>query len=164
MGNKNNTKYSYVAQTLTLFAVTLLMLMLLAKFVGDGAKTFSPLYQMGSKGLATETMLQFLLSSAIIVALKNFIYTDRVFKNLMALWRTVLMLFSVLIISILFILTFHWFPLNFGPAWAGFLICFGGSCTLASLFMIIKTKLESRRYNELLTSYKEQHEGDGKNE
>jgi hypothetical protein len=163
MCNKNNTKSSYVAQTLILFSVNILMLMLLAMLVGDGAKEVSPLYQMGSKGLATETMLQFLLSSALIIALKNFFFSEKIFKNLMALWRTVLILFSVFVMSVLFIIIFRWFPLDDYLAWAGFLICFGGSCTLASLFMIIKTKWESRRYNELLSVYKEQHEGDNDN-
>lgn len=164
MGHKNNSKYGFVAQTLILFAVNILMLMLLAHFVGDGARTISPLYRMGSGGLATATMLQFLLSSAVIIALKNFIYSERYFKKLMTLWRTVIMLFGVLVISILFILIFHWFPLDAGFAWAGFFICFGGSFIAASLFMIVKTKLESRRYDELLSDYKDQHGGDSENE
>lgn len=160
MGPINNKKYGFVAQTLILFSVNILTLMLLAGLFGNGAKTISPLYQMGSKGLATSTMLQFLLSSVTIVALKSLFYSERFFKKLMTLWRTVLMLFGVLVMSVLFILIFHWFPLDNNLAWAGFLICFGGSCTLASLFMIIRTKLESKRYDELLSNYKDQHGGD----
>jgi hypothetical protein len=164
MASKNNSKYGFVAQTLILFAVNILLLMLFAWFVGDGAKAISPLYQMGSEGLAITTMLQFLLSSAVITALKYFFFSDLFFKKLMALWRTILMMFSVLMVSILFIIIFHWFPLNYGYAWAAFLLCFGGSCTLTSLFMIVKTKLEGKRYDELLSDYKDQHGGDDENE
>jgi hypothetical protein len=162
MMNKNTTKYSFAAQTLILFAVTVLILMLLARLVGDGAKEISPLYQLGSKGLASVTLLQFLFSSAVITALKEFFYSDQFFKKLMTLWRTIFMLFGVLAVSVLFIIIFQWFPLNNWAAWAGFLIFFGGSCFTASIFMIIKTKLESKRYDELLSVYKEQHESDNK--
>jgi hypothetical protein len=161
---KNKSIFSFLAQTLILFAVTILLLMLLAYFVGDGAKELSPLYQMGSKGLASATMLQFLLSSAVINLLKDFFFSVKVFKKLMTLWRTVFMLFGALVVSVVFILLFHWFPLKDGFAWAAFFICFGGSCFFASLFMILKTKLESNHYDELLSNYKEQHEGDSKNE
>lgn len=161
---KNNEKFGFVAQTLILFAVTVLLLMLLAAFFGDGAKEITPLFELGSEGLPTATMLQFLLNSVIVIALKEFYYSERLFKKLMVLWRTVLMLFSVLVESIILIMIFHWFPLDDGLAWAAFLICFGGSVLLSSSFMIIKTKLKSRQYDELLTIYKEQHEGDKENE
>lgn len=164
MMNKRSSFFSFAAQSLILFAVTILLLMLLAYFVGDEAKEFSPLYQMGSKGLASVTILQFLLTSTVINAIKEFFFSDRVFKRLMALWRAVFMLFSVLVASVIFIIIFHWFPLNFGLAWISFLICFGGSCIFASIIMIIKTKMEGNRYDELLGKYKEQHKGDSNNE
>jgi predicted neutral ceramidase superfamily lipid hydrolase len=158
MVKKDNRGYGFIAQTLILFASSVLMMMLMAALFGDGAREISPLYQMGSKGLASTTILEFLLSSAIITALKELFFSEKIFKNLMTLWRTVLMLFSVLIVSILFIIVFKWFPLNFGLAWAGFLICFGGSCVAVSIFLIIKTRIESKRYEELLDDYKKQHE------
>lgn len=158
MVKKDNRGYGFITQTMVLFAISILMMLLLAALFGDGAKEISPLYQMGSKGLASTTILEFLLSSAIITALKELFFSEKIFKNLMTLWRTVLMLFSVLIVSIIFIIVFKWFPLNFGLAWAGFLICFGGSCAAVSIFLIIKTRIDSKRYEELLDDYKKQHE------
>lgn len=157
--SNNKSIFSFAAQVLTLFAVNILILMLLAAFVGDLAKGMSSIYQMGSKGLASETMLQFLLSSVIVIALKEFFYSERIFKKLVTLWRTVLMLLSVMLVSVLFIIIFRWFSLEDPYGWAGFFICYIGTCFLAILFMIVKTKLEGRKYKELLISYKEQHEG-----
>lgn len=148
----------FITQTLILFAISILLLTLLAALFGDSAKEISPLYQMGSEGLASTTILEFLLSSAVITALKEFFFSELVFKKLMTLWRTVFMLFSLLIASIIFIIAFGWFPLDYAMGWAGFLICFGGSCLVISVFLIIKTKMESRRYEVLLDDYKKKHQ------
>ncbi|HWT74799.1 MAG TPA: hypothetical protein VN258_08810 [Mobilitalea sp.] len=164
MEHKNNLILKFIAHTLILFALNILVLAFFAHLFGEGAKPLSTLYQLGSKGLATSTMLQVLLSSASVIALKNLFYSEKIIQKLMTLWRTVLMLFSVLIINIFYILIFDWFSVNNRYAWAGFLICFGGGCILSSLFMIIKTKLESRQYDELLLNYKNQHERDSENE
>lgn len=160
MDKKYKALLEFVTQTLILFAISILILIILAYLFGDMAQNTSPLYQMGSRGLASSTMLEFLFSSAIITALKNVFFSQLIFKKLMTLWRTVLMLFSILIASIIFIIIFEWFPLNYAMGWAGFLICFGGSCLVISVFLIIKTKIESRRYEALLDDYKKKYQLD----
>lgn len=159
-----NYMIRFISQTLTLFAVNILMLLALAKAFGDGAKAMSSLYQYGSSGLATSTMLQFLLSSAIIIAFKDFYFSERIFKKLMALWRTIFMLFSIFVVNIVFIYLFDWFSFENAYAWVGFILCFAGGCVLGALVMIIKTKLESKQYGELLANYKYQQERDGDDE
>jgi len=157
MNNKNKEILDFAAQTLILFAFSILILILLASLFGESARQLSPLFQLGSKGLASSTIMQFLLSSAIITALKKFFFSERIFKRLMTLWRTVFMLFSIFISSVIFIITFNWFPLDYAMGWAGFIICFGGSCIIISAFLIIKTKIESKRYNAMLDDYKRKH-------
>jgi len=164
MERKNNSIFQFFSQTLILFAVIILVLALFASLFGEGAKALSTLYQLGSKGLATSTMLQILLSSASAIFLKNFFYSEKLFRKLMSLWRTVLLLLSVFIINIVYILIFDWFTFDNYYAWAGFLICFGGGCFLSILFMIIKSKLESRQYDALLSNYKNKREGAEGNE
>lgn len=164
MERKHNSIFQFISQTLILFAVDILMLLVFANFFGEGARSMSSLYQLGSKGLATTTMLQFLLSAACVILLKEFFYSEKIFKKLLALWRTVLMLFSILAIHLIFILIFDWFTPDNVYAWAGFFICFGGGCVFGSLFMIIKTRLESRQYDELLSNYKNQKERDSEYE
>lgn len=79
---------------------------------------------------------------------------------MMALWRTVLVLLSVLISIIIFIIVFHWFPIDNLYAWIGFFICFGGGFILSTSLMVIKTKLDNKKYNELLILYKNKHRDD----
>jgi len=152
--------HDVITNTLILFAISILTLILLAALFGDSAKEISPLYQMGSEGLASSTILEFLLSSAVIAVLKELYFSELIYKKLMTLWRTVLMLFSIIIASIIFIIVFEWFPPDYVMGWVGFFTCFGGSCLVISIFLIIKTKIESRRYEALLDDYKKQHKHD----
>lgn len=160
MEHKQNSVFQFISWTLILFAADILMMIIIAALFGDDANGLSTMFQYGSKGLASTTMLQFLLSASVSVLLKDFFFSERILKNMMALWRTIFMLLSILIIHIVFILLFGWFHYDNMLAWACFFICFGGSFLICSLVMILKTKLESKRYDELLNFYKEQRKGD----
>lgn len=164
MEYKNQKKYSFLSKVLILFAVDILLLMLLASILGDEARKISPVYQLGSKGLAISTMLQFLLSAFLIVLFQQFYFSERIFKSMMTLWRTILLFFSVLAASVVLILVFDWFPLNDFLAWATFLILFGGGFVIGTASMIIKTRLDNKKYNELLHIYKEEHREENENE
>jgi hypothetical protein len=160
MEHKQNYIFQFITWTFLLFTADILMMIIIAALFGEQAKSMSTMFQFGSKGLASTTMLQFLLSACITVLLKDFFYNELIFKHMMALWRTIFMLLSILIVHIVFILVFGWFPYANKLAWTSFFICFGGSFVLCSLVMILKTKLESKHYDELLNSYKEQRKGD----
>lgn len=160
MEHKHNSFFQFINWTLILFAADILMIMFIAALFGEKTKEISTMFQFGAKGLATTTMLQFLLSASVTILLKNFFYSERISKKMMALWRTIFMLLSILLVHIAFILLFDWFYYDNKLAWAGFFICFGGGFLIGSSVMILKTKLESKRYDELLHFYKEQREGD----
>ncbi len=160
MEHKHNAFFQFITWTLILFAANILMMMSIAALFGEQAEEMSTMFQFGSKGLASTTMLQFLLSAAVTVLLKNLFYSDLISKKMMALWRTIFMLLSILVVHIIFILLFDWFRYDNRLAWASFFICFGGGFLIGSSAMILKTKLDSRRYDELLNFYKEQREED----
>ena len=160
MERKHNSFFQFIGWTFILFATDILMMMFIAALFGEMTKGISTMFQFGSKGLASTTMLQFLLSACVTVLLKNIFYSERISQHMMALWRTIFMLLSILIVHIVFILIFGWFHYDNKLAWAGFFICFGGGFLIGSSVMILKTKLESRHYDELLQFYKEQREED----
>lgn len=163
MDHTNQMKFNFITQVLILFAVTVLFLMAIASLFGDGAKTISDMYQFGSKGLAISTLFQFLLCSIVIIAFKVLFFSKKIFRTMLTLWRTVLLLLSTLASMVIFIILFHWFPIDNKYAWTGFLICFGGGFLLSTCFMLIKTRLDDKKFNELLSKYKNQHEVGGNN-
>lgn len=154
MERRSLFNYDFVSQVLILFSIDVLCLMAIGSIFGDDAKNVSTLFQFGSHGLAVSTLMQFLFCAVIIIVLKEIFSSDRIFKNMMSLWRTIFMLFSVLIVIIGFIIVFDWFKLNNYYAWIGFAICFGGGFIISTLVMIIKTRWESKKYDKLLFNYK----------
>lgn len=164
MIKNDNTKYNFITQVLNLFAVDVLLLIVLTSLVGDYTKDMSSLYRLGSKGLAVSTLLQFLLNAIFIISLKSVFYSDKIFKNMMTLWRTVFMLLGTLSVTAVFIIVFKWFPVDNVYAWIFFFIMFVGGCVSSTLFMIIRIKVKNKKYHQLLSDYKTQHGGDNENE
>lgn len=157
MDNKNKKNFNFISQVLILFAVTVLLLTIIASLFGEEAKSISDMYQFGSKGLAISTLLQFFLCSVMIISFKSLFFSEKIIRSMMMLWRTVLLLLSIFISMIIFIVVFHWFPIGNPYALIGFFVCFGGGFILCASFMIIKTKLDNKRYSKLLSLYKNQH-------
>ncbi|MFT4143877.1 MAG: hypothetical protein QM644_05425 [Mobilitalea sp.] len=164
MEHKNNAILSFLTQTLVLFAIDILLLILFAALFGEGARNVSTMYQFGSKGLATSTILQFFLSAATISLIQRIFFSEKIFKQLLVILRTTYMLICILITHIVYILLFQWFSYDDYYAWISFLTCFVGGFVLGLLFMLLKRRLENRKYDELLSNYKKQREGDTDNE
>jgi len=163
MENKIIFKYGFINQILIIFSTGILFLTIVGGFIGDSAKKTSTMFSLGNEGLSFSVILQFLAVAVMIAALKEFIYLGKSLKNMMTLWKTVIFLFSIIVIITGFIITFGWFPVNNVEGWIGFFLSFGICFVISTLSMVIKTKLESRKYEELFEKYKREHQ-EGKNE
>lgn len=68
------------------------------------------------------------------------------------------MLLGVVMIIIINVNIFDWFPADMVEGWIGFAVSFG-FCFVASVFiMVLKTKMENKKYEERLAKYKEEHD------
>ena len=163
MENKITFKYGFINQILIIFSTGILFLTIVGGFIGDSAKKTSTMFSLGNEGLSFSVILQFLAVAVMIAALKEFIYLGKSLKNIMTLWKTVIFLFSIIVIITGFIIVFGWFPVNNVEGWIGFFLSFGICFVISTLSMVIKTKLESRKYEELFEKYKREHQ-EGKDE
>ena len=106
------------------------------------------------EGLPFEGILQFFLWSCILSGLTVVLAEDIWFSKVMLLWRLAVLILLAVAVSALFAIVFRWFPLDSWETWATFLgfftVCFGGGLTVA----VVKTRIEDRRYNKLLSEYK----------
>ncbi len=65
-------RHSFIRETMYIFAFDMLILIVLAYFIGEEAREISTMFRLGSEGLALETMVQYFLSAAVIAGWKNF--------------------------------------------------------------------------------------------
>ena len=157
MENKITFKYGFLNQILIIFSTGILFLTIIGGLIGDSAKRSSTMFSLGNEGLSFSVILQFLAVAVMIAALKEFIYSEKLLKNMMTLWKTVIFLFSIIVIIIGFIIVFGWFPVNNVEGWIGFFLSFGVCFLISTLSMVIRTKLESRKYEESFERYKKEH-------
>ena len=157
--------YKFITQVLVIFSVTLLFITFNGIFLGEAAKGYSTMFRLGNKGIAFDTILQVLLSSIVISIINYVFFSEKIFKNMMTLWKSILMIISIVVAIVIFIICFEWFQINLVEAWIGFFVSFGGFFLVSTAIMVTKTKREARKYDELLVSYKKRHkEVEGKNE
>lgn len=155
---EKRTIFDYLEQVLMIFGFTMLTMNLFCLAVGNSAKGFSAMFQLGSKGVPVETAFQFLCVSVFIVGVRFLFFTDTIIKKMPIWLRTVCMLLAVVIIIVIFIIVCGWFPVTMWRPWAMFFICFAISF-LGSYFVVtIKEKIENRRMEEALQRLKSKEE------
>lgn len=154
MKDKLLDAYKFISQVLITFSVTLLFITINGMLIGENAKELSSLFSLGNKGIAFETVLQLLLSSFIVSLLSNIFFSEKIFKNMMTIWKGILTIISIIIAIVIFVICFKWFPLDFVEAWVGFFVSFAGFLTISIVITVTKTNREAKKYDELLEKYK----------
>lgn len=152
---KKKTVFDYLAQVLTIFGFSMLLLNIFCLAFGSSAQNISTMFALGSRGIPAKTVFQFLCLSILIVGARFIFFTDSIIKRMSIRCRTICMLTAVIIIITTFVAAFHWFPVNTWQPWAMFLLCFGLSFLGSYFVMTMKEKTENRRMEEALRRLKE---------
>ena len=153
---KRKTIFDYAGQVFIIFGFSIAVLNLLCILVGEHAQDVSGIYSMGKEGLSTATMVQFFGVSICITGLRFLFFTDKIISRMSITVRTVCMLLSIIVLIVLCVLMFGWFPVDMWQPWTGFFVTFG-LCFLGSMTIThLKEKTENRKMEEALQRLKEQ--------
>lgn len=153
----NMWKTGFFARFFVIFAVSIIFVSVAGFFQGDSAKAYSTLYSLGKQGISYITLCQLLFSSFMIASFNSIFLSEKLFGNMMMLTRVAWMLICIIITIIFCIFVFDWFPVDFVPGWLGFFLSFGICFTISTGVMVIKTRIESKKYGELLENYKSEN-------
>lgn len=153
---KNNNIFDFAGQILMIYGFTIVGLNIFCILFGESAKEFSTIFEFGSKGLSRATMLQFLFVAVITVILRFIFFTDVLIKKASIGIRTAGMFFFVILIMILFVCMFGWFPVDMWQPWVCFFISFGISAGVSTAVCILKEQLENKKMEEALQRLKEE--------
>lgn len=152
---KRKTVFDYLAQVMIVFGFTMLALNVLCVVLGNSAKDFSAMFELGDQGIPAKITFQFLCVSALIIGVKLIFFTDMLIKNMPIWLRTICMLTVIIVIIVIFSAAFKWFPVDRWQSWAAFLISFGLSFLGSYLVVVMKEKIENRKMEEALRRIKE---------
>lgn len=157
---ERKTIFDYLGHVLCIFGFMMIIMMVFCKAVGENAKGLSSMFQLGGQGLAFTTMLQFLVVAVLIEGVRILFFTDILIKKLSILFRCIGMLTTILIIIVIFIVIFEWFPIHMWQPWLMFLLCFGICFGISTIVMNVKEKMENKRMEEGLARLKRQWKED----
>jgi len=115
------------------------------------------LFALAPIGLAYNAVLQIAGLSVIIAVISTFLFSERFFYKMRFFWRINLLLLMVMIVVSLFALFFKWFPMNEPVVWLQFFISTFIFSLISIGLSLAKLKLEGKKYNKLLESYKARH-------
>lgn len=155
MNEQKHMGEGFFQNVIIIFAYSVIAISVVGWLVGDSEKEIGGLYGLGSQGLLYKSIFQIFISSIVMGGIRTLLLSDLIFKKMMILWRSVLLLLLTLVSVGLLAVLFRWFPIGEWEAWAGYVISVIVCFIIGSSAMIIKTKLLDKRYDKLLSDYKE---------
>ena len=152
MEREKSSPISFANHTMVNFGVCIIIISVIGRLLGDTAQEMGGFMSLGSAGLSYPSILQLFLFSVTVTGVIHLFYA--VVKKMMLLWQYTLIGLITFVIAVAFSFGFQWFPTDDQMAWISFLISFGVSMTGSILFMVLKIKLEDRKYGKQLSDYK----------
>lgn len=153
---KKKTIFDYVGQVIVIFGITTLILNVFCILFGESAKEISTLFTMGSNGISVSTSFQFLLVSIIVVALRFWLFTDNIIKNMSLPVRTGSMYVAIILTILIMNWLFGWFPTDMWQAWLGFILSFAVCSVVSTITVLVKDKLENDKMQDALNKFKQE--------
>ncbi len=151
--NKKNTILDFFSHVLIIFGITVTCLIVFVTLFGEDAKGVSTIFQLGNKGIAIATLLQYLLLAVIITALRVLFFTDTFIKNASIAVRTIAMFVSIVFSIAVFAAVFGWFPVHMWQAWIAFLVCFALCAAISIVISTIKEKSDNEKLQTALENF-----------
>ncbi|MCR5509647.1 MAG: hypothetical protein K6F54_01635 [Lachnospiraceae bacterium] len=121
--------------------------------IGEKTKGYADLFSMGNAGMSMPILLELLLLAVVITLAQVAFLTDTWIMNMPMVLRNVLFFVSVLIVIILMIVAFNWFPVRDVTAWIGFIISYALSMFISAFITRLKERAENSKMQEALDKY-----------
>jgi len=114
----------------------------------------------GDGGILFHVIFQILLLAVVNSGISLFVTNAKIFERLLTLWQLIINMFACLAATIPLVIVFRLIPLYSPAAWVTFITIFIASFIIVSAIIIIKIKLDEKRYNRQLSNYKENQKHD----
>lgn len=114
----------------------------------------SELFALCGKGISFNALGELLLLAALISAARVVWFSDRFFRNMLLYVRIPLLLVSVFVMAGVCSVVFHWFPAHMWQAWVGFAVSFLLGTAISFGIMLLRSRLESQKYQNILNQYR----------
>ena len=153
MMEEKKTVFFYIRQTFATYGFIVLAFIIMGIVIGEKTKGYADLFSMGNAGMSMPILLELLLLAVVITLAQVAFLTDTWIMNMSMVLRNVLFFVSVLIVIILMIVAFNWFPVRDVTAWIGFIISYALSMFISAFITRLKERAENSKMQEALDKY-----------
>ncbi|SCX86318.1 hypothetical protein SAMN02910292_00295 [Lachnospiraceae bacterium XBB2008] len=153
MMEEKKTVFYYLRQTFATYGFIVLAFIIMGIVIGEKTKGYADLFSMGNAGMSMPILLELLLLAVVITLAQVAFLTDTWIMNMSMVLRNVLFFVSVLIVIVLMIVAFNWFPIGDVTAWVGFIISYALSMFISALITRLKERAENSKMQEALDKY-----------
>ncbi|MBO7531201.1 MAG: hypothetical protein J6T50_05290 [Lachnospiraceae bacterium] len=147
--------FGYIAQLLATYGAMVVIFIVFDICIGRSTEGYSTLFELGSRGLTVNTLLQLLLLAVLVTIAQVVFLTDVLIKNMNMIARNFLFIIAIFVSIVVFAVSFGWFPVNDLAAWVGFLVSFSLSMAASLLITRFIEKSENKKMQEALDKYME---------
>ena len=153
MMEEKKTVFYYLRQTFATYGFIVLAFIIMGIVIGEKTKGYADLFSMGNAGMSMPILLELLLLAVVITLAQVAFLTDTWIMNMSMVLRNVLFFVSVLIVIVLMIVAFDWFPVRDVTAWVGFIISYALSMFISAFITRLKERAENSKMQEALDKY-----------
>ncbi len=153
---KKNTIFDFLNHFIMAFAISIIVICILAFTVGEQAKEISSVFALGKSGIPLSTVIQFLALAFILTLIEWIFCTDRLIKRLSLTLRIIGMLLANIMTVAFFAAIFGWFPVNMVMPWISFFICYAVCAAVSVIIVCAKEKKENEKLQEALELFKQE--------
>ena len=153
MMEEKKTIFNYISQAFATYGIIVLVFVVFNILLGDVAGDYSALFALGKDGMSIPVLLELLLLAIMITFAQVLFLTDKWIENMSMVIRYVLFFGTVMIVMIVMIIVFNWFPIGDMYAWGGFVISYTVSMITSALLTRLKERTENSKMQEALDKY-----------
>ena len=150
---EKKTIFNYISQAFATYGIIVLVFVVFNILLGDVAGDYSALFALGKDGMSIPVLLELLLLAIMITFAQVLFLTDKWIENMSMIIRYVLFFGTVMIVMIVMIIVFNWFPIGDMYAWGGFVISYTVSMITSALLTRLKERTENSKMQEALDKY-----------
>lgn len=147
--------FYYLGQIFMMYGIIIVIFIFLSAGADESAVHQSTLFALGKEGLTLGTLVQLFLFCVLLSGLRFLFLTDTVIKNLRIVCRSICFVVATVLVIILFVMLFSWFPINDLKAWIGFFTGYAVCTTAGILITLLKEKAENKKMEQLLKKIRE---------
>ena len=150
---EKKTVFNFIRQAFATYGIIVLVFVVFNILLGDVAGDYSALFALGKDGMSIPVLLELLLLAIMITFAQVLFLTDKWIENMSMIIRYVLFFGTVMIVMIVMIIVFNWFPIGDMYAWGGFVISYTVSMITSALLTRLKERTENSKMQEALDKY-----------